>query len=88
MNIDIIGTGDVFSERLSPCMVVNKQIVFDMPNGSIKEMHKQEILIKNIDIVLISHFHADHCFDIPFFFLEKNLEKKIKNKTVFIGPIG
>ena len=88
MNIDIIGTGDVFSERLSPCVVINKEIVFDMPNGSIKELHKQNILLKDINIVLISHFHADHCFDIPFFILEKNLCNNKNNKTIFVGPAG
>lgn len=88
MNIDIIGTGDVFSERLSPCMVINKKIIFDMPNGSIKELHRQNISVEDINIVLISHFHADHCFDIPFLLLEKNINKNKNYRTVFIGPTG
>ena len=90
MRIDVVGTGDVYSDRLSPCMIINKEMMFDMPNGSIKKLHKMQIDVNNINKVLISHFHADHSMDIPFFLLEKNLYVNSQNneETIFVGPKG
>lgn len=89
MRIDVVGTGDVYSDRLSPCMIIDKEIMFDMPNGSMKKLHQMKIDVNKINKVLISHFHADHCMDIPFFLLEKNLNVQSNyGETIFMGPKG
>lgn len=84
MKIQVIGTGCISSINNSASILINDHILFDMPNGNLKSMIRQNIDILKIDTVIISHKHADHCFDLPFllwykvnFNKEQNLNTKI-----------
>ncbi len=66
MKIQFIGTGAIASKRNSASVIINDHILFDVPNGNLKAMIRQDIDILKIDTIIISHAHADHCFDIPF----------------------
>ena len=77
MEVKLIGTGGIFSPFNSACALINKHILVDIPNGSLKEMRKNNINIKDIDCIFVTHLHGDHYFDIPFLLLEKyKLDKK------------
>lgn len=84
MEVKIVGTGGIFSPFNSACAIINKHILVDIPNGSLKEMRKNGISITNIDCIFITHLHGDHYFDIPFLLLEKY--KDDKNNIKIIGP--
>ena len=73
MEVKLIGTGGIFSPFNSACALINKHILVDIPNGSLKEMRKNNINIKDIDCIFVTHLHGDHYFDIPFLLLEKYL---------------
>lgn len=66
MKIKFIGTGSIQDISNSASVLINEHILFDVPNGNLKAMIRQGIDILKIDTVIISHTHADHCFDIPF----------------------
>lgn len=66
MKIQLIGTGAIPDIANSASVLINDHILFDIPNGNLKAMIRQNIDILKIDTVIISHTHADHCFDIPF----------------------
>jgi len=83
MEVKIVGTGGIFSPFNSACALINKHILLDIPNGSLKEMRKKNINITDIDCIFITHFHGDHYFDIPFLLLEKS--KTNKNEIKIIG---
>lgn len=76
MKIQLIGTGTIPDVPNSTSILINDHIVFDMPNGNLKAMIRQNIDILNIDTLIISHTHADHCFDAPFLlWYKKNYHK-------------
>lgn len=76
MKIQFIGTGSIADIRNSASVLINEHILFDMPNGNLRAMIRQNIDILKIDTVIISHTHADHCFDMPFLlWYKKNLKK-------------
>lgn len=86
MDIHLIGTGNVFSYRLSPCIVLDSKILIEVPNGAVKKLYNSKNNTEHLFLCLISHFHADHIFDIPFLLLDKNLNPN--HKLTFIGPQG
>ena len=66
MKIKFIGTGAIQDISNSASVLINDHILFDVPNGNLKAMIRQGIDLLKIDTIIISHTHADHCFDIPF----------------------
>jgi ribonuclease BN (tRNA processing enzyme) len=50
-------------------------------------MRKTQIETEDIDVILISHFHADHFFGLPFFFLDAWRNGRTKDLTI-AGPPG
>ena len=86
MKIQLIGTGTIPDVANSASVLINDHILFDMPNGNLKAMIRQNIDIMNIDTLIISHTHADHCFDAPFLlWYKKNYYKpgyKLSTKIV------
>ena len=86
MKIQLIGTGTIPDVANSASVLINDHILFDMPNGNLKAMIRKNIDIMNIDTLIISHTHADHCFDAPFLlWYKKNYYKpgyKLSTKIV------
>lgn len=72
MKVRVVGSGNLWTARNSASYVIDNKIVVDFPNGMCKDLLKQGIDPGTIDNVLITHFHADHYFDIPFYFLLKS----------------
>lgn len=66
MKIQFIGTASIQDMPNSASILINDHILFDVPNGNLKAMIRQKIDILKIDTIIISHTHADHCFDVPF----------------------
>lgn len=86
MKIQLIGTGSILTNHLSACAVVNDKIMVDCPNGSIKALRMQHILPTQIDVCLLTHFHADHYFDIPFMLLEQGIRPIREKDFIVVGP--
>lgn len=80
MKMQFIGTGSIASVRNSASVIINNHILFDVPNGNLKAMIRQNIDILKIDTIIISHAHPDHYFDIPFFLWYKENCEKDSNK--------
>lgn len=77
MKIQFIGTGTIPDIANSASVLINEHILFDIPNGNLKAMIRQNIDILKIDTLIISHTHADHCFDVPFLlWYKKNYQKE------------
>ena len=86
MKIQLIGTGTIPDIANSASVLINDHILFDMPNGNLKAMIRQNIDIMNIDTLIISHTHADHCFDTPFLLWYKEIYYKpgLKESTKIV----
>ena len=64
MNIEIVGTGAIYSKHNSACTLINNDMIVDFPNGILKQLLKTNHNLEQIDKMLITHFHGDHTADI------------------------
>lgn len=94
MKLTILGTGCAWTKRECASYLLNDNIMIDPGYGSIKQLLKtnDQMLhhekIETIDLVLITHFHSDHYFDMPYI-LQKEATGKLKNKKLtIIAPPG
>lgn len=88
MKLHFIGTGGIFTSRMSASALVDGKLLIDTPNGSVKTMRRTGIGPRSVDVCLITHMHADHFFDIIFLLMEQGLLDKRDRELVLIGPTG
>lgn len=81
MKIRVIGSGSMWTKYNSACYLIDDDIIVDFPNGACKYLYRFNISPYNINHVLLTHFHGDHYFDIPFYILNKS---KSNNQKVYI----
>lgn len=81
MKIQVIGSGSMWNKYNSACYLIDNNIMIDFPNGTCKYLYRLEIIPNTINNILLTHFHGDHYFDIPFFLLNKS---KSENKNINI----
>lgn len=87
MKLQIIGTAGLWGKENSASYLIDDHILIDMPNGSCKNLYNLGIKVENIDNILITHFHGDHYFDIPFYLLKKNKEDEL-NINIYCTKSG
>lgn len=88
MKIEIVGTGALYTKYNSACTLVNEELMIDMPNGTLKQLLKNNHNPGKIKMILITHMHGDHTADIPFFLVYIYTQLKIDNRITIIGPKG
>lgn len=81
MKVRVIGSGSMWNAYNSASYMIDEDILVDMPNGMCKYLFRQKINPMFINYVLITHFHGDHFFDIPFYLL---LKSRANNRIVNI----
>ncbi len=81
MKIKVIGSGSMWTAYNSASYMIDDDILVDIPNGMCKNLFRLELNPRIIKHVLITHFHGDHYFDIPFLFL---LKSRADNKDINI----
>ena len=87
MKLKLIGTGAITGKNRSACSLVDGKILVDCGNGILKTLTEQGIDIYNIEVILITHLHADHFFDLPFLALLRFFNKP-QNFTTIYCPVG
>ncbi len=94
MKITILGSGTcVPSLERKPCSLLvttdGLNILIDAGPGIMGQMLKTGTAINDIDIILLSHFHLDHCAEIaPFLFSTKYPEFTRTRKLTLMGGKG
>ena len=87
MKVKILGTGSIYSKRNCSSLIIDEKILFDIGPGTVKQILKENMDLKNINTLLISHLHSDHILDFPTLIV--NLEViGLKNKIKIVGPIN
>ena len=87
MTVTVIGSGSMWNENNSASYMIDENILVDIPNGMCKNLFRQKFTPKQIDTVLITHFHGDHYFDMPFYMILKSKADN-KNINVFCSKDG
>lgn len=89
MKIRFIGTGTMGSTSRGNQSLSIDNILFDVGSGTVKRMESQNFYTNEIDCLVISHFHADHFFDLPNYLIGRNIRNEYLNKTLpIIGGVG
>ena len=71
MKIKVIGSGSMWNEYNSACYMIDDDLMIDFPNGACKYLYSFNIAPNQINNILLTHFHGDHYFDLPFYILNK-----------------
>lgn len=87
MKVKIIGSGSMWNANNSASYLIDNKVVVDFPNGMCKNLYRMGIDPRTINDIVITHFHGDHYFDIPFFFLLKSKSDN-KNLNIYCGKEG
>lgn len=93
MRFQFIGCGDAFGSggRFNTCFQVvgqNCNFLIDCGASSLPALKRQGVDRNAIELILITHFHADHFGGVPFFFMEANLALKRNQPLLLAGPPG
>ncbi|OGO87126.1 MAG: hypothetical protein A2Y24_05970 [Clostridiales bacterium GWE2_32_10] len=88
MIVKMIGTGAILATRFSASALIDDKILIDVPNGAMKQIRRLGNKPENIDVVLLTHFHGDHYFDMPFLLFEQGLIRKREAPLHVVAPRG
>jgi ribonuclease BN (tRNA processing enzyme) len=91
MRVQFIGCGDAFGSggRFNTCFHVTGErtnILIDCGASSLIGMKQIGIDRNAVDVILISHFHADHFGGIPFFILDARFLSRRARPLTVVGP--
>ena len=86
-----LGTGDAFGSggrrTVSILAEIGTQgILLDCGPHILSALKQSGRSSNDIDIVLITHFHGDHCGGVPFLLLEASVLQKRKKPLIIVGP--
>jgi ribonuclease BN (tRNA processing enzyme) len=93
MHLQFVGCGDAFGSggRFNTCFhLVGRGInaLIDCGATSLVALNKLAINRNAIDVIFLSHFHADHIGGVPFFILEATYVLKRERPLTLAGPPG
>jgi ribonuclease Z len=89
LDLLFLGSGNAFGAggRAFSSFLLNERYLFDAGPTVLQQLKQAMVPSTVIDAVLISHFHADHFFGLPFLFLDLWREGR-KDDLVIVGPPG
>jgi ribonuclease BN (tRNA processing enzyme) len=84
-----LGSGNAFGVqgRAFSSFLLNGRYLFDCGPTVLQQLNQAGVSPDDIEVVFISHFHADHFFGVPFFFL-MSWARGRKDPLTIVGPPG
>ncbi len=91
MRVAFLGTGDAFGsggrKNVSILAEIGTQgILLDCGPHILSALKQSGRSTNDIDMVLITHFHGDHCSGVPFLLLEASILQQRKKPLIIVGP--
>lgn len=84
-----LGSGNAFAPgRAFSSFIVDRNILFEASPTTLPAIRELKIPLEDIRYLFVSHFHADHCFGLPFIFLDHYFVTRRKVPLMIIGPKG
>ncbi len=87
MKVVFLGTGEAFGTRANTSILIDDRILLDCGNHALTQLRRIGLNISKIEVIYISHLHADHTFGLPAFFLASREERRTKDLRIF-APAG
>src|SRR5687767_4551445 len=93
MRLQFIGSGDAFGSggRFNTCFHLTgtrTSALIDCGASSLPAMKRLGIDRNAVDVILLTHFHADHFGGVPFFVLDAQLVARRTRPLLIAGPPG
>lgn len=89
LDLLFLGSGNAFTgDRYWSSFLVNGRYLFDCSPIVMPHLKQCGIPLSDIEVIFISHFHADHYFGLPFLFLEYAEKTRRKKDLTIVGPPG
>jgi len=93
MHLQFVGCGDAFGSggRFNTCLHLrgtNANALIDCGASSLAALKRCDIDRNAIDLILITHFHADHFAGVPFFMLDAQFVGRRARPLAIAGPPG
>ena len=91
MHVQFVGSGDAFGSggRFNTCFhVAGREFSFliDCGASSLVAMKRFGIDCNSIDLIVLTHYHADHCGGVPFFILDARFLARRTRPLTIAGP--
>ncbi|HEX5368323.1 MAG TPA: ribonuclease Z [Dehalococcoidia bacterium] len=89
LDLLFLGSGNAFGANghAFSSFLLNGRYLFDCGPTVMQQLQKAAIPSNDIDVVFISHFHADHFFGLPFIALDGRYKGRSR-ELVIVGPPG
>lgn len=92
MKITFAGSGDAFGAggRLNTCVVIDApglRFALDFGASSLVALNKLGIPPNSIELILLTHFHGDHCAGVPALLVDAMLGAKRQTPITIAGPV-
>jgi ribonuclease BN (tRNA processing enzyme) len=93
LKVQFIGSGDAFGSggRRQACVLVTTdgfRFLIDCGASSLPGLKGAGIDLREIDVILVSHFHGDHFGGIPFFMVDAEVSSRRRSLLRVAGPPG
>ena len=84
-SIKLLGTGNAFlpQGRMHSLLLIDNRVLIDCPPTALASLRHNNISPAEIETILFTHWHGDHCFGFPFILLErKYISDRSSTKTL------
>lgn len=82
-----LGSGAALTDgRRWNSILIDRRILLDLPPTAVVELQRLDLDITEIDVIFISHLHADHMFGLPFLLLEYCVRRERDQPIYIVGP--
>jgi ribonuclease BN (tRNA processing enzyme) len=90
MELTFVGSGNAFAAegRAFSGFLVNGKYQFDAPPTLLPQLKRLGVPPADIEVVFLSHFHADHFAGLPFLLLEYVYVTHRSKDLYIVGPPG
>lgn len=93
MKLTVVGCGDAFGAggRFNTCFHVTTSdavVTLDFGASALIAMNRLGLSTADIDMVFLSHLHADHFGGLPFLLLDSQFVSGREKPLVIVGPPG
>jgi ribonuclease BN (tRNA processing enzyme) len=91
VDIKILGIGGFANSGLPfNSYLINGHVLVDTPPDILQSLKRENVSLNSIDTIVITHFHGDHCFGLPFLLFNMFLQRAARNGNPprILGPSG
>lgn len=90
MELTFLGSSNAFAAegRYWSSFLVDGRYLFDAPPTTLPHLKRLQVPVTDLEVIFLTHFHADHFAGLPFLMLEHVYLTKRDRDLFIVGPPG